>query len=455
MPAIRAREGDAGGSAIVSTAAGSTVIMACGVVTGLIAARSLGPDGRGQLVVITVWALTLLYAGDFGLPDAVAYATASERAQRDRVWTTAQVLAIVFGLFVTLAGWWIIPLVFTGDHKALIPLARWYLALFAVPSLGASLALAWLQALGRMRAYNVARATVQVVNAAGMAILLMAGVDAVMPFVTVLLIGNASAWIVAASFGPGRRVAAAPPSAPIARQMLGYGVRTQYGNWAIVANERLDQLLLSIFTSARSLGLYVVAFNYAMLLLAIANTAGIAMWPGMVAAHEAGVAPAFVARWYRRLLWITVTAAVIAAASSIVVIPMLVGQAFSGAVPLAMLLVPAVVFLSMNEVLSTAFRAIDRPEVVSASQVVGLAMTVVGLAALLPRYGAYGAAVASLFSYGSTHAFLLRRTVVAFGLNGRSLVVPTHEDRDALRMMGWALTHRGQAAARRPAGSNS
>ncbi|OFW40104.1 MAG: hypothetical protein A3F70_03715 [Acidobacteria bacterium RIFCSPLOWO2_12_FULL_67_14] len=430
------------------------MIMGCGIVTGLIAARSLGPDGRGQLAAITVWTITFVYVGDFGLPDAAAYAAAAERDRRDRVWTTAQILAIAFGLVIVLVGWWFVPFAFTGDNEALIPLARWYLALFAVPSLGASVALAWLQGVGRMRAFNLSRPIVQLVNAAGMAILFLEGVDSLEHFAAVLLVGTASGWLVAAALGPGRRAIAAPPSAPLARRMLGYGVRTQWGNWATVANERLDQLLLSTLTPAASLGLYVVAFSYAMLLQAIANTTAMAMWPGLVAAHQAGTAPAYIARWYRRLLWVTLTAAVIVAGASPFVIPLLFGEAFSSAVPLALLLVPAVTVLGMNEILSTGFHGSGRPEVVSVSQAVGLVVTVAALAALLPRYGAYGAAVASLLSYSSTHVFLLRQTIGTFGVDMRSLVVPTHDDRDALLAAGSALAHRFQGS-RRPAGLNS
>lgn len=419
-------------SAILSTAAGGAVIMACGVVTGLIAARSLGPDGRGQLAAITVWIFTLVWVGDVGLPDAMAYTSAAARDARDRVWTTGQVMAIAVGVFITAVGWWIVPLIFTG--AALVATARWYLALFTVPYFGATLALGWLQGVGRMRAYNVGRATVPLVNAAAMTTLFVAGDHSVPHFAAALLLGNAAGWVAAVSLGPGRRAATARPSAQIAGQMLRYGVRMQWGNWSNIANARLDQLVLSIVSPAATLGLYVVAVNYAMLLQAVANTAAIAMWPGMVAAHQAGEASAYLTRWYRRLLWIMLAGALVVAASSVVVIPVVIGRAFSSAVPVAMLLVPGVVVFGMNEVLSAAFQGTGRPAVVSTAEAIGLVVTVVALAALLPRYGIYGAVAASLLSYGSTHVYLLRKAFVTFDVNVRALVVPTHEDVDALRM---------------------
>src|SRR5262245_59610672 len=88
----------ASGGALVTTAAASAVILGCGIVTGLIAARSLGPAGRGELATITVWASVLLYAGTFGLPEAVAYFSASGSATRERVWTTSQAASVFLGV---------------------------------------------------------------------------------------------------------------------------------------------------------------------------------------------------------------------------------------------------------------------------------------------------------------------------------------------------------------------
>ena len=79
----------------------TAVIMACNVITGLIAARSLGPTGRGELTAITVWAATLLYAGTLGLPEAVAYCAAAERKLRDLIWATGQAAALALGLGIS------------------------------------------------------------------------------------------------------------------------------------------------------------------------------------------------------------------------------------------------------------------------------------------------------------------------------------------------------------------
>lgn len=433
----------AGTAPIVGTAATTAVIMACGVVTGLIAARSLGPDGRGQLAALMVWATTFVYAGDLSIPSAVAYLSAVDRDSRARLWTTAQLVAVMLGLLIALAAWWIIPWTFVGDNLPLIPFARWFVPLYAIPLLAGSCALGWLQGRGDMTGFNVGRATVPLVNATGMVILLALGDTSVLHFAAVLVIGNMTSWVVSAAYGARSLPAAAPPSGALARSMLRYGMRLQVGGWSNLANMRLDQLLLSIFASAASLGVYVVAVNYAALLYGVTSTAAMVMLPDIVAAHSAGTGGACLQRWYRRLLWITAAAAVVLAASSIVIIPVVIGPAFSSAVPLALLLVPAVLILGMNHILQTACRGIGHPEIESRSEMIGLAVTAVALAMLLPRYGVYGAAVASLLSYAATHVYLLKAVAIRLGVSRRSLFLLTHEDVGALRQIVLAVARRG------------
>jgi O-antigen/teichoic acid export membrane protein len=428
--------------AVVRTAAATAIILGCGVVTGLIAARSLGPAGRGELAAITVWASTLLYAGTIGLPEAVVYFAAANPALRATVWLTAQVAAAVLGVVVTAAGWLIIPLLFSGPDNA--PVAgwiRWYLVLFAVPCLLSLAACSWLQGVGRLAAFNISRTTVHLVNALGFAVLWLAGDAIVWHFAAALLAGNAATWLLASALGP--RLREARPSMALARSMFHYGLRVQLGNWSNAANVRLDQLLLSLLAAPASLGVYVVAVTYANVVLTLPGSAALVMLPQIVDEHRAGTAQACMTRWYRRMLWTSAAAAAVIAVSGRYILPLLFGQAFDAAVPLLVFLAPATVLLGMNQILGTAFRGIDRPEISSAAEVVGLAVTIVSLVALLPRYGMYGAAIASLLAYGASHGYLLLKASRVFDANVRALCIPTRADAQAiLRLLG-TRTHAG------------
>jgi len=416
---------------MASTVASTAVILGCGLITGLISARILEPAGRGALAAITVWANVLLYAGTFGLPEATAYFAAADRASRPRVWTTAQVAAIALGIIVMLIGWLLIGVVIPPDAGR--EDIRWFLMLFAVPCLGSLCTSSWLQGAGLVHRFNITRSSVHLVNAAGMAIVAAFGASRVETFAAVLLIGNAAGWIVGAALSPIAEVAAAAPSVEAARSMFRYGIRVQLGNWSNAASVRLDQLLLSVFASTVSLGLYVVAVTYANVLMVIPGSAALVMLPRMVRHQEEGTARECLEQWYRRVLCVTVAGGAVIAASAVYMVPLLFGNAFASAVPLVLVLVPATIVLGMNVVLSTAFRGVGRPDIASKAELVGLVSTGAALALLLPRYGAFGAAVASLVAYVCIHVYITAMALTLFGSNVRALCVPTHDDLTALR----------------------
>jgi enterobacterial common antigen flippase len=415
------------GSAVITTAAASAIILGCGIVTGLIAARSLGPTGRGELATVTVWASVLLYAGTFGLPEAVAYFSAAGTA-RERVWTTSQVASAVVGLAITAAGWWLIPAIFSARADAPVDAIRWYLTLFVVPGCASLCASAWLQGTGRLRAYNISRSSIHMINATGTLLLFAAGSRSVLHFAAVMLIGNVAGWVIAAGYGPWNRFSSAPVSGDLLKRLFHYGFRVQIGNWSNAASVRLDQLLLSLLAPASSLGLYVVAVTYSNVLQTIPVSAATVMLPEIVRHQQAGAAGACLARWYRRALWMTVPAAATLAVSSIVLLPLLFGSSFGDAVPLVMVLIPATIVLGMNQLLSTAFRGLGRPGVGSKSELVGVAVTVVALVLLLPRYGVLGAATASLLAYTASHVYLLLQVTPILSDGAKTLYLLNGDD---------------------------
>jgi O-antigen/teichoic acid export membrane protein len=160
------------------------------------------------------------------------------------------------------------------------------------------------------------------------------------------------------------------------------------------------------------------------------------MLPEIVDRHAAGRARECLQRWHRRMLWVTALGAVAIGLLGVVIVPFAFGSAFQDAVPLLAVLMPAALILGMNDILSTAFQGVGRPDITSKGELIGLVVTVAGLSALLPRYGVLGAALASLLAYGSIHLYLTRQAVVIIGTDLKSLCVPTHDDLAALRQVG-------------------
>jgi O-antigen/teichoic acid export membrane protein len=194
-----------------------------------------------------------------------------------------------------------------------------------------------------------------------------------------------------------------------------YGLRVQFGSWSSMANLRLDQLILALFVPFSALGLYVVAVTYAGALNLASTALSLIVLPSVAGTesiehrHE----------MFRTLLtwtfWGCLGAGLILSVAAPVMVPLLFGRSFEGAVPLLPILVPASVVLGVNQMLSAGVRALGFPETASKAEMLGLVVTVIGLMALVPTQGVRGAAWTSLAAYSATTLYLMLHSRKAVG----------------------------------------
>jgi O-antigen/teichoic acid export membrane protein len=90
-----------------------------------------------------------------------------------------------------------------------------------------------------------------------------------------------------------------------------------------------------------------------------------------------------------------------------VLLMLLYGKEYSGALMILRILVVEVVLTGATQVLSQAFMALGRPGVITTLQVIGLSLTVPLMLLLIPRYGITGAALALLLSTCARFTFVL------------------------------------------------
>ena len=109
----------------------SLAIHACGVITGILTARILGPSARGELATVLLWPIILSNLGLMGCNWALARGVANDpRTEADQ---TCSAIAIGFAAsFVySIFGYFLFPLVLPADRGNLLPIAR--LCLLLIP----------------------------------------------------------------------------------------------------------------------------------------------------------------------------------------------------------------------------------------------------------------------------------------------------------------------------------
>jgi O-antigen/teichoic acid export membrane protein len=111
----------------------------------------------------------------------------------------------------------------------------------------------------------------------------------------------------------------------------------------------------------------------------------------------------------------------------------LFGAAFAPAAGVAQLLAVATVALNACRVLGAGLKAAGVPERAGLGELIGAALTLAGMLALLPRLGLLGAGLAAALSYAASLAYLACEASRRLGVPPRALLAPTRADAAWLR----------------------
>jgi O-antigen/teichoic acid export membrane protein len=390
----------------------STVLpAAAGVLSGIALARTLEPAGRGEFASLLIWPTMFALLGDLGVGFALTYLVSREPARRDALWSVGLVVALGWGSALAA-----VAVALFAPRLALTPPAHTGLgiALAAVPfALLSHVHACLLLGLGRLRASNVLRAAAIVLYALGVASLALLGRGSVLTYAIAWAAATAVVGLAGLAYFI-RSVGARWTWEPALHQEVrAYGARVYVGGLAAQATLRLDQMLMSAMSLVAPLGIYAVA-------VAVASGVGpVFAALAVVVLHRATRAGAD-ARPHaeiRRILGLSLLVGLPLVAAGValapVVVPFVFGEPYRPSVLPAQVLLVAAFFQGMNAILGNALRAIGRPGRSSIGEGVGCAVTVALLLVLLPRYGALGAAAASLAAYALVTLIQFRSVAAA------------------------------------------
>src|SRR5690349_8489573 len=95
MPlARRIVEGEGAFYGLLLTVLTQVAVIGINVITGVITARLLGPDGRGEFAAITLWPQVLSGLASMGLPIAATYNICNHGEARSAIFTVTVLLTL-------------------------------------------------------------------------------------------------------------------------------------------------------------------------------------------------------------------------------------------------------------------------------------------------------------------------------------------------------------------------
>jgi O-antigen/teichoic acid export membrane protein len=395
-------------SQIVATLAARILMIVNSVAAGIIVARWLGAQGVGELAVINVAVATVVQLGSFGLPSSNTYFIAQDQQQLRAAAVNSLIFVLVVGSLLALG---------LGALASARP--DWFgfvspdlicLAALSIPfQLLSLIGLNILLAVGKLREFNLldlAGQSFVLINAALVLIVLNRGLQMLVVLNTAasIVVGLVIALLLAIS---ARNIATAKWGADMAllRRMIQYGIKFHISILVGAIIIRADLLVVNHFRGASEAGVYSVASQFGLMLMLLPGVIATLLFPRVTAEQDVrGETTCIVARYTALVMLVCCLAAV----PFSLLLPVIYGVAFSDATRLLLILLPGVYLIGLESVLVQHFNALGLPRAIPLYWIVTLAVNLVLVFVLVPRFGAQGAAIASTVSYAMIFGLVAR-----------------------------------------------
>jgi O-antigen/teichoic acid export membrane protein len=381
---------------------GSSMAIALGTQSAL--AWLLGKEGRGEYAVCLVFTSLSVVILTFGMDWAANYSIASKK--------------LTLSESTTFSGFYIFAVCFIGCPLVYL-LTLWPVDFFQkAPPEAFRLSIFWIAAsmmfnfnsaqLRGLREFNFLAAatisqslfilvgTIVGIKILGMDVLapIAAGITGSILFCIVTLIWLKSRYALSWAFPAWQKI----------RQELHYGLRTFWGTLGMQVNIQIGTILLAFFVSEGQIGLFAVAMGLLSQIGNVSDVVGSVVQP-RVSACEKG-RPELVMLCCRIVIMLSIIACLFILVFSRPLVATLFSAEFLPVIPLLFILTPGIIIRCAGKSLFPYFNGINRPGVVSVATILNLAVNILLLVILLPKWGLPGAAWATTSGYVVSSLYL-------------------------------------------------
>jgi O-antigen/teichoic acid export membrane protein len=406
VPDLSPPETVPGSAAAVAQSIGAKLlIIAFNAATGILSARALQPEGRGELAAMILWPTFLAGALTFGLPSALTFRLRSAPQKQAQLLGTALVLAILASGLGALIGAVFMAAWLPQYSNQVIFFARWFMLITPLAAL-LLVGRAALESRGNFNTSNKLLVFPPALTLLGLLILWRAGVlTPVSAAFAYLVVGVPPIfWMLVRIWRLFRPSLASFMDS--ARLLFAYGLRAYGIDLCGTMSLYVDQALVVRMLEPKMMGTYVVALSLSRVLNAFHGSVVMVLFPRAVSQPPL-VVRQMTSRAVRISTLLTAPAGVAVVCLGPTLLGLLYGKEYTAADSVLRLLVLEVVLSGAALVLSQAFMALERPGVITALQILGLTLTLPLMLILVPRFGLVGAGLALLLSTIARLIFVL------------------------------------------------
>lgn len=383
------------------------------LVSGILAARMLGPEDRGHLALLALIPAVLVTIVLFGSDTALTYFIAKNRDQALNIVRTTALPAIAQTVLCIMAQGVAIWLLVRGETRE-IQLSG-LVSLGVAPAMVAqNYGLRLLQGLQRFRRYNILRLIPLSLYSLLVVAAFLLGVTS--------LFAVTSAWAAAYTTSAVAIVLVAKRDLPTTEvvgdrvsigQIMRFGAKGFLGSASPLETFRLDQLVVGLFLTPTVLGIYVASLAFTNLPRFIAQSLGTVALPYIASRPTRSAAYRAMWKFFVVSLTSTIVVATILIVGAGFFVPFFFGQAFNSAVRPAQILLLGAVLFSARRILTEALRGLGYATIGTHAELASWAALVPALALLVPRWELNGVAAATVIASGLGFAVVFLYALVA------------------------------------------
>lgn len=365
-------------------------VMVINFATGVISARFLGPEGRGELAIVNQW--TFLFIGLFaaGLPGALLYLGKTHTEKRENYFGSYLILGFMIGILGTVIGLLAIPYLLSNHDREVVRLTQ--LSFLALPiSVLADGLIGTLQSLNLFRNVMLLR----LLNPLGAlilaGILIAAGAYTVHNFVLVS-IGWTTFLLIVVFL---RILRVLKPSFGNLfirmRELMTKGIQVLGTTFVSIFGGNLDQIVISLLLTPYVLGLYTVAQSIGIIIPSIIiGSLNVYFWSRLMDL-DGEVRLREVEKTHGTLLYASLFLCTIASVMIPFVLPFVYGHEFISSVPMAVILLLIAPLRIAQNILASFLSTQGKFNHVTIAEASGLGAGIAVLFVLLPLVGEMGA----------------------------------------------------------------
>ncbi len=369
-----------------------------GVITSLLTAWALGPEGRGDLAVVVLWPNVVALLVGMGLPQAHRYYLARQPETFSALFSNALLFTVGMGVVAYGVAELVVPKLVGVRSPEVMWLVRIYL--FNIPlALLYDLMAGFLEGAREFKCAALARVIFFGIQSAAYltlwwtehltvssAAFTMIGAQCINSLTALL-----GVWYV---LRPRWQ-----PSWAAWKLALGYGLRYHPGVVTAFTTLRLDQLLLGAMASSAEIGLYFIAVRLSEIMTVLASSVADVLMPEVAASKQVEESVQLLTKSLRQTIYIYVLVLVPLLLGAPLLLHVVYGPEFLAASGTLRLLLLASLIWSAGAIVISGLNGLGYPGLSTLARLASAIVTVFALLYWLPRYGIVGAAFSSLLGY--------------------------------------------------------